>query len=149
MNTLAALAARPPCRTPTTSGGMSTEVLAARELLYVGLEKLGIPYYDSDGNFVLMQLGERAIEVRDKLREAGVLVRDRSYEIAGLRARDRRHARPDAALLSRSWSESGEERSAVLVFDMDGVLVDVTESYRETIRADRAALHRPGRSHAS
>ena len=27
------------------------------------------------------------------------------------------------------------ERSQILVFDMDGVLVDVTESYRETIRA--------------
>ena len=30
-----------------------------------------------------MRLGTRAAEVRDKLREAGVLVRDRSYEIAG------------------------------------------------------------------
>ena len=32
----------------------------------------------------------------------------------------------------------------VIVFDMDGVLVDVTESYRETIRADGAALRRTG-----
>ena len=58
-------------------------MLAARELVFVGLEKLGIPYYDSDGNFVLMKIGERAIEIRDRLRDAGVLVRDRSYEIAG------------------------------------------------------------------
>jgi histidinol-phosphate aminotransferase len=60
-----------------------TEVLAARELVYVGLEKLGIPYYESEGNFVLMRIGERSIEIRDKLRESGILVRDRSYEIAG------------------------------------------------------------------
>jgi histidinol-phosphate aminotransferase len=30
-----------------------TEVLAARELLYVGLEQLKIPYIDSQANFVL------------------------------------------------------------------------------------------------
>ena len=59
------------------------EVLAARELLFVGLEKLGIPYFHSAGNFVLMKLGRRAIEVRDRLRAESVLVRDRSYEIAG------------------------------------------------------------------
>jgi histidinol-phosphate aminotransferase len=30
-----------------------------------------------------MRIGPRSIEVRDRLREKGVLVRDRSYEIAG------------------------------------------------------------------
>jgi histidinol-phosphate aminotransferase len=60
-----------------------TEILAARELLYVGLEELGIPYYASQANFVLFQAGDRAIPIRDELRRRGVLVRDRSYEIAG------------------------------------------------------------------
>ena len=83
VNTLAALAARVAVQDSAFISRYVTEVLAARELVYVGLEKLGIPYYDSDGNFVLMRLGTRAIEVRDRLREAGVLVRDRSYEIAG------------------------------------------------------------------
>ncbi len=59
------------------------EALAARELLYVGLEKLGIPYYESQANFVLLVAGDRAIPMRDELRLRGVLVRDRSYEIAG------------------------------------------------------------------
>jgi histidinol-phosphate aminotransferase len=83
VNTLAALAARVAVQDSTFISRYVTEVLAARELVFVGLEKLGIPYFDSDGNFVLMKLGSRAIEVRDKLRESGVLVRDRSYEIAG------------------------------------------------------------------
>ncbi len=83
VNTLAALAARVAVQDSAFISRYVTEVLAARELVFVGLEKLSIPYYDSDGNFVLMRLGPRAIEVRDKLREAGVLVRDRSYEIAG------------------------------------------------------------------
>jgi histidinol-phosphate aminotransferase len=83
VNTLAALAARAAVQDGAFISRYVTEVLAARELVFVGLEKLGIPYFDSDGNFVLMNIGPRAIEVRDHLREAGVLVRDRSYEIAG------------------------------------------------------------------
>ena len=59
------------------------EVLAARELLCVGLEKLGIRYVPSSANFVLGHFGSRAAEVRDALREQAILVRDRSYEAPG------------------------------------------------------------------
>ena len=44
---------------------------------------MGIPYYPSAANFVLARFGKRSLEIRDRLREKGVLVRDRSYEIAG------------------------------------------------------------------
>jgi histidinol-phosphate aminotransferase len=37
----------------------------------------------SQANFVLFEAGARAVEIRDKLRERNVLVRDRSYEIPG------------------------------------------------------------------
>jgi histidinol-phosphate aminotransferase len=83
VNILAALAAREAVRDKDYIRKYVTEVLAARELVYVGLEKLGVPYYESQGNFVLMKIGERSIEVRDRLRASGVLVRDRSYEIPG------------------------------------------------------------------
>ena len=59
------------------------EVLAARELLCIGLEKLGIAYIPSSANFVLGRFGERAVEVRDRLRDQAILVRDRSYEAPG------------------------------------------------------------------
>jgi len=59
------------------------EVLAARELLCLGLEKLGIRYVPSSANFVLGDFGDRAIEVRDALRGRAILVRDRSYEAPG------------------------------------------------------------------
>ena len=59
------------------------EVLAARELLCLGLEKLGIRYMPSSANFVLGDFGKRAIEVRDALRDEAILVRDRSYEAPG------------------------------------------------------------------
>ena len=60
-----------------------SEVLAARDLLRSGLDRLGIGYYASQGNFILMKIGPRAVEVRDRLRDKGVLVRDGSYELPG------------------------------------------------------------------
>ena len=59
------------------------EVLAARELLYVGFERLKIPYIKSQANFVLFQAGDRCLEIRDKLKTRNILVRDRSYELPG------------------------------------------------------------------
>ena len=83
VNSLAAMAARIAVQDKKFVEDYVTEVLAARELLYVGLEQLKIPYLDSQANFVLGQVGERAIPIRDELRERGVLVRDRSYELPG------------------------------------------------------------------
>src|SRR5579864_1984237 len=83
VNALAALAAQEAVRDTAYVQNYITEALAARELLCVGLEKLGIEYIPSQANFVLMRIGKRAIEIRDRLREKRVLVRDRSYEIAG------------------------------------------------------------------
>ena len=83
VNTVATLAAHAAIQDKTYIEKYATEVLAARELLYVGLEKLAIPYYESKANFVLFQAGARAIPLRDELRRRGVLVRDRSYEIPG------------------------------------------------------------------
>ncbi len=60
-----------------------TEVLAARELLCVGLEKLKIAYVPSSANFVLVNAGKKAAVMRDSLRERGILVRDRSHEVPG------------------------------------------------------------------
>lgn len=59
------------------------EVLAARESIFAGLKELEIKAWPSKGNFVLFEAGDRAIEIRDTLRDRGILIRDRSYEIAG------------------------------------------------------------------
>jgi histidinol-phosphate aminotransferase len=83
VNTLAVMAAQEAIRDTAYIESYVTEVLAARELLCVGLEKLGIPYVPSSANFVLMRVGKRSIEIRDCLRQCGILVRDRSYEIPG------------------------------------------------------------------
>ena len=83
VNTLAVLAAQAAVADTSYVQNYVAEVLAARELLCVGLEKLGITYVPSSANFVLANLGKRALEVRDALRGQGILVRDRSYEAPG------------------------------------------------------------------
>ncbi len=83
VNSIAAMAARIAVQDQTFVEEYVLEVLTARELLYVELERLKIPYVESQANFVLFQAGERATAIRDELRSRGVLVRDRSYELPG------------------------------------------------------------------
>lgn len=83
VNTMAALAVRAAVRDMAYVREYVDEVLAARELVYAGLERLKIAYVPSQANFVLFRVGDRAIEIRDKLRSTGLLVRDRSYELPG------------------------------------------------------------------
>jgi histidinol-phosphate aminotransferase len=83
VNMLAALAARAAVQDREYIASYVTEVLAARELVYAGFRRLNIPFYPSQANFVLFRAGDHAIPVRDALRERGVLIRDRSYEIPG------------------------------------------------------------------
>lgn len=83
VNALAVMAARAAIQDTGYIENYVAEVHAARGLLRAGLDELNIPYFPSQANFVLMRIGPRAIEVRDRLREKGVLVRDRSYEIEG------------------------------------------------------------------
>ena len=83
VNSLAAIAARAAVHDTDYIKQYASEVLQSRDLVYHGLARLGIRAFPSQANFVLMHLGDRAIPIRDALRERGILVRDRSYEIAG------------------------------------------------------------------
>ncbi len=83
VNSVAVLAAQAAVEDTAYIESYVAEVLAARELLCLGLEQLGIRYVPSSANFVLADFGRRAIEVRDALREQAILVRDRSYEAPG------------------------------------------------------------------
>jgi histidinol-phosphate aminotransferase len=83
VNTLAVLAAGAAIQDRAYIENYVAEALASREMLCRGLDRLGIGYYPSQGNFILAKIGPRSVEIRDRLREKGVLVRDRSYEIPG------------------------------------------------------------------
>jgi histidinol-phosphate aminotransferase len=83
VNALAVLAARAAIRDQEYIQQYVAHALEARTILCRGFERLGIRYYPSRANFVLFYAGECSIPIRDALRERGVLVRDRSYEISG------------------------------------------------------------------
>lgn len=108
VNTLAVGAAQAAITDTAYIQNYVAEVLAARELLCLGLEKLGIGYVPSSANFVLARLGERAIEVRDTLRTEGILVRDRSYEAPGcvrITVGTREQTRRLLAALEEIWKQ--------------------------------------------
>jgi histidinol-phosphate aminotransferase len=83
VNALAVIAARAAVQDRDYVANYVTEVLEARRLACDGFDRLGIRYFPSQANFVLFCAGDRAVPLRDALRERGVLVRDRSYEIPG------------------------------------------------------------------
>lgn len=83
VNYLAAIAAKAAVEDTAFLRSFVTEILAAREVLTAGLERIGTPYVPSQANFVLIHVGPRAQEVCDNLNSAGILVRNRSYEIPG------------------------------------------------------------------
>jgi histidinol-phosphate aminotransferase len=83
VNMLAAIAARAAVQDREFVANYVAEVVAARSMVCSGLRQLGIRFFPSQANFVLFQAGERAIPIRDALREHGILIRDRSYEIPG------------------------------------------------------------------
>jgi histidinol-phosphate aminotransferase len=59
------------------------EVKAGRQLLERGLARLGVRYFPSGGNFVLVYLGHAAKKIVAALDRQGILVRDRSSDFSG------------------------------------------------------------------
>lgn len=59
------------------------EVRNGKQELERGLSRLGIPYFPSGGNFLLIHFGVRAKEIVAALDRKGILVRDRSSDFGG------------------------------------------------------------------
>jgi histidinol-phosphate aminotransferase len=56
------------------------QVRAGRERMMDGLRELGVPFFSSQANFVLMNIGPKHKELMTAMRERGVLLRDRSTD---------------------------------------------------------------------
>jgi histidinol-phosphate aminotransferase len=56
------------------------QVRAGRERMMVGLRELGVPFFSSQANFVLMNIGLKHKELVMAMRAHGVLLRDRSAD---------------------------------------------------------------------
>jgi histidinol-phosphate aminotransferase len=83
VNMLAVCAARAAIRDCAYVSSYVDQVRASRTLIAAGLDVLGIPAYPSEANFVLFRAGDRAASLCDALRLRGILVRDRSTDVAG------------------------------------------------------------------
>ncbi|CAN5668565.1 histidinol-phosphate transaminase [soil metagenome] len=82
INIAAAVALSAACRDTAHYEWYLAEVLASKELLYDALDRLGVHYWRSAANFVLVRLPGRAAAVADALRARGIYVRDRSADPA-------------------------------------------------------------------
>jgi histidinol-phosphate aminotransferase len=56
------------------------EVRAGRDRMMAGLRELGVEYFPSAANFVLMKIGAKHAELVKAMRARGVLLRDRSSD---------------------------------------------------------------------
>ena len=109
------------------------EVAKAKKIAEKGFTRLGIEFYPGSGNFILAKFPGKSKEVLSTLRERKILVRDRgSYELLGDCLRIGVGTRKQMRfLLSKLERITSQPR---IVFDIDGVLIDVSNSYRKAIR---------------
>ena len=61
-------------------GWYSEQVKEGRERMMDGLRDLGVPFFPSHANFVLMNIGPKHKELVQAMRANGVLLRDRSAD---------------------------------------------------------------------
>jgi histidinol-phosphate aminotransferase len=80
VNVAALAAARANARDQSFLHSTLREFRRSRKELERGLTKMGIPFFPSAANFVLLFLGERAKEVVASLARQGTLIRDRSSD---------------------------------------------------------------------
>jgi histidinol-phosphate aminotransferase len=83
VNVAALAAARATIRDQGFLRNALSEFRRSRKELERGLARLGIPFFPSAANFVLLFLGERAKEVVASLARQGTLIRDRSSDFGG------------------------------------------------------------------
>jgi histidinol-phosphate aminotransferase len=83
VNVAALVAAHATTRDRQFLRGTLREFRRSRKELERGLTKLGVPFFPSAANFVLLFLGARAKEVVASLAREGTLIRDRSSDFGG------------------------------------------------------------------
>ena len=109
-----------------------SEIRTNREYVKKSLEDMGLYVYPSETNFLVVYLGDECGRVCDELKEKGILIRNRTKD----------PLLKDCARITIGTREQCDRMldamrsvsSDTLLFDMDGVLADVSSSYREAIR---------------
>lgn len=109
------------------------EVKERKIILKRELKKLGIKTYPSKANFLLANFGKQYKKVYEELKARGILVRDRSsYPLLKNCLRITLGTKEQTKKVVTAIKDILRVR--VLLFDLDGVLVDVSKSYRVAIK---------------
>lgn len=109
------------------------EVIESRNLLQKSIQELGFLTYPSAANFLLVNFGNQSTLIRDELYKAGILVRDFTHKKS-----TKNCLRISIGTLEQTKTLIQQiriicKKPDCLLFDMDGVLVDESESYRACI----------------
>ncbi len=109
------------------------EVREMRCFIREYLNKIGFKAYHSEANFVLVNFGTVNKWVVNRLKESGILIRDRSIDpcLDGF-SRITIGSKEAMEHFKETLNHILEE--PILLFDMDGVLIDVSNSYDQTIK---------------
>lgn len=127
VNTIAAIAAEAALSDLKHLEYVKKEVSKSKEILKNGLEKLGFTVFPSQANFVLFDAQNKAEWVYHTLLKNGIKIRKFSnmQGLIRITAPTCDNAKKIIELL---------QPQNTLIFDMDGVLVDVSNSYRTAVK---------------
>lgn len=111
------------------------EISKNKVRLYNELDKLKIKYYKSDANFLLVDVGDKCNEFCENLKQKGILVRNRTKDplLKGC-IRITIGTTEQTDFLIKALNDIDYNEKTLLIFDIDGVLVDVSNSYRQAIK---------------
>jgi len=154
VNSLAVLCGRAAVRDTAWVADYRRQTIASRALVETCLQSLAIPYWQSRANFVLFDAGGAAAALVAACKQRGVLLRDRRADYPGavrITCGTVEQTTQALRLLKELWPtlDQAAQPQPVpapllphpssplarpwLVFDLDGVLVDVSQSYRQAI----------------
>lgn len=129
VNALAAIAAEAALSDLEHFERVKAEIQKSKEILTNGFKNLGFTVYPSEANFVLINADEKAEFVYLTLLKNGIKVRKYSNKsMSGLL----RITMPQVEKAKKIIEIL--QPKPTLIFDMDGVLADVSNSYRTTIK---------------
>jgi histidinol-phosphate aminotransferase len=108
-------------------------IITERQFLASELEKINVPVCMTDTNFLLMHLGDEIQWISQELRKFNILIRQlTTYPLLSDYARITVRTRSENVLLIEALKSILPPEA--LLFDMDGVLVEVSESYIRAIK---------------
>lgn len=133
VNSLAVKAAEAVLQEPEFSDDIARKVKLEKQKLIGKLTELGFQVRDSDTNFVLVKTGLWTDEYYRALKRNGILVKNlKDYPLLQKYIRISVGRPHENDQLLDTFNKIKQNKT--VIFDMDGVLVDVQGSYRQTIQ---------------